>query len=436
MTRTLTQGCLVGLLLLTPAGGARAQEALPPPAVLPQAAPLPLTLKGAVNFALVNNPALAAHRQQRGIAAAKVIIADTYPFNPVLENRVQGAEGPRSGGITNRVPLEHLLLWEVELFGQRDFRRQGAAAGLSRVDWEVAAFEQTLAIQVIRAYANVVYRHEKMQLIEETVRFNERLVEDVEKLVKSGRLRTSDLLIAQTEVTDTLDLVGAGRESLTTARQELFRALGTVDGRFALDPVVDLPLLTTDSAALTELALTRRADLQARRMAVNEAAANLRLTAANRWGNPTVGPAYSYDPSGVNMFGAQVNIPIPVVNTRRGEIRQAEAEQGLANLELRETEVTVRQDVRASLARLEVAEQRAALFRTRVLPELQRTVADMERLFQAGDTSVDLLRVIDVRRKLLRARDSFLDAQAAVRQARADVLAAIGDPAVSLCDPK
>jgi outer membrane protein TolC len=46
---------------------------------------------------------------------------------------------------------------------------------------------------------------------------------------------------------------------------------------------------------------------------------------------------------------------------------------------------------------------------------------------------VDVLRVIDVRRKLLRARDSYLDALWAVSQARADLLAATGEPALTFC---
>jgi len=62
-----------------------------------------------------------------GIAAARVVIADTDPFNPVLENRLQGAEGPHSAGITNRLPLEHILLWEVEWRHQGQYRRDGAA---------------------------------------------------------------------------------------------------------------------------------------------------------------------------------------------------------------------------------------------------------------------------------------------------------------------
>src|SRR5205085_2367069 len=107
-------------------------------------------------------------------------------------------------GITNRMPVEHLLLWEVELRHQGQYRRQGAVAALSRAKWEVAAQEQTLAADVIRAHTALVYRQEKLRLADETRRLNERLVDDVRRLVGLGRLRSADLIVAQTEVTDLL----------------------------------------------------------------------------------------------------------------------------------------------------------------------------------------------------------------------------------------
>src|SRR5581483_4487019 len=62
-------------------------------------------------------------------------------------------------------------------------------------------------------------------------------------------------------------------------------------------------------------------------------------------------------------------------------------------------------------------------------------VEDMEKLFQAGEPGVDVLKVIDARRKYLRARDSYLDALWSVRQARIDVSAAAGEPALSITGP-
>src|SRR5262249_27028306 len=114
---------LLGLVLLGIFAHAESPKSEPPAATPPV-----LTVEAAVHYALENNPALAAERQQHGIAAAKVVIADTYPFNPVLENRIQAAGGPPAADVVNNVPVEHVLLWEVEVRGQRRYRRQAAAA--------------------------------------------------------------------------------------------------------------------------------------------------------------------------------------------------------------------------------------------------------------------------------------------------------------------
>jgi cobalt-zinc-cadmium efflux system outer membrane protein len=420
MTRA---ACLLGVVL---AAAARAE---PPPQTPAAAAPAVLTLERAVHHALENNPALAAQRQQHGIATAKVVIADTYPFNPVLENRIQGAGGPAAAGILQNVPVEHILVWEVELRGQRRIRREAATAGLARTDWEIARQEQLLAVQVVRSYETLLYRREKLRLIDETVTFNKRLVDDVKRLFDAGKLKSDDLITAQSEVTETLDLLGAGRESLVAARQEMYRALGACGGEFEVEGSLEVPAEVWDAEALTQLACSRRADLQARRAATQEAAANRRLAVANRKGNPSVGPAFTYDPTKIHMIGAQINFPIPFPNRHRGEIMQGEAEEVRAALELRQAEVEICQDVVAALAKLDAAEKRADIFRSQALPALRRAVEDMEKLFQAGD--VNLLKVIDVRRKLLKARDGYLDALWSVRQARADLLAATGEPVLA-----
>jgi cobalt-zinc-cadmium efflux system outer membrane protein len=422
----LLAGIGLGLAACEPAV---AQPPAPP-------SPLPvLSLQAAIEFALEHNPALVTQRKQRGVASARVVIADLYPFNPTFESRVQQAWGPESAGITNRVPLEHLLLLELEIRGQRSIRRQAAAAAFSRTEWEIAFQEQTVAVDVVRAYAALVYRQEKLKLIEETLALNTTLVADVRRLIDLGKLRSVDLIQAQSEVIDVRDQAGAGREAVTAARQDLLRVLGAAEAVFAVDGALDAAGWSLDGASLTELALTRRADLKARQMAVGEAGAATRLAVANRSGNPTVGTVYTYDPSRVSSLGVQVNVPIPVLNNRRGEIAQAEAEQAVAIAQLQQAEVAVKLDVTVALAKLAAATQRAELTKTKNLPELRQAVADMEKLFEAGDPGVDARQMIDVRRKLLRARDGYLDALWSVRQARIDVAAATGEPALELAGP-
>jgi cobalt-zinc-cadmium efflux system outer membrane protein len=408
--------------------------AAPPP---PPDPPPVLTIVDAVRWALANNPELAAVRQQHGLAAADVVIADTYPFNPVAENRVQYASGPSSAAITNLVPLEHLLLWEVELHGQRRIRRRGAAAGLARTDWEIAAQEQALAVRVLRAASTLIYRQEKLRLVEEILRLNEQLVENVRRLARAEQLGGADLVIAQSEVDDVRTQFGAGRSTLVASQYDLLRALGTLSGRFALEGELELPPYAPDPEALLAEALRRRADLNARRAAVDEAEARVQLAIANRCGNPTVGLAFVYDPTQIAETGVQINFPLPVANLHRGEILRARAERDRALFDVRATEVQVRQDVQAALTRLRAAQAWAETFRAQTLPNLRNYLDAVERLYRAGDPRVDLLRVMDVRRKLLRARDSYLDALYEIHQAMADLHAAVGGPAVAAgpCPP-
>jgi cobalt-zinc-cadmium efflux system outer membrane protein len=430
--------CFAGLAcLLALAAQVRAQQPapLPPPQLTVPQPPPSLTLGNIIAYALQNNPGIAVKRQERGIAAARVVIANTYPFNPISENRIQGAFGPPSAGVSNNLPVEHLLTWELEVRGQRSIRRQMAAAALSRTEWEIAFDEQALAIQVIRAFYAVVYRQQKLDLLEKTLRVNQQLVENVERLIKTGKLRLPDKIVAQMEVSDTLDLLAGGREALTAAWQDLYRALGPV-GAFEILGALEIPPLSWNSSELCDIAVTRRADVNARRLALSEAASKVSLTRANRWGNPTVGPAYTYDPTGVNLIGIQLNVPLPVPNTRRGEILESEAEQRHVALQLRQAEVTAMQDVAAALSRLEKVQQTLDLLRSQTLPARQQAFDDMERLFQSGEPGLDILKVINVRQKLLLGQGAYLDALFAVQQARADLLAATGEPVLDLCAPE
>jgi cobalt-zinc-cadmium efflux system outer membrane protein len=394
------------------------------------AAPHVLTLVQAVSFALQNNPELAAIRQQHGIAAAGVVIARTYPLNPVLENRVQASSGPISAGITNRVPLEHLLLFEVEMRGQGTYRRQGALAALSRTDWEIAYQEELLAIRVIRAFAGVIYRQEKLKLIQETIDLDRLTVEQLSALRRANAIPQADLILARTEEDDARAQLGSGRVQLAASEFDLRRTLGLVNESVELQGRLEVPLPNFKPEALTEEALDRRADLHARQMAISEADARLQLEIANRMGNPVIGPAYTYDPTRVNEIGGQLNIPLPLFNRRRGEIQQREAERALAALQLRQTEVAVRQDVQAALARLQYAQATAAAYGKQTIPNLQAALREMQNLFEHNQA--DIVRLIDVRRKLLRGRDSYLDALLEVRLALADLAAAVGETSLSL----
>src|SRR5262249_44062827 len=203
-------------------------------------------------------------------------------------------------------------------------------------------------------------------------------------------------------------------------------ALGLVGAPVELHGKLAVPACPMDLAALTETALERRPDLRTWQAAVVEAQAKLRLQVADRFGNPVFGPAYQYDQSKTTFVRVQASMPIPFYSTHRGEIEQLRAEVSRVTLELNKVEVQVRQDVLAALSRLASASAAVAAYEKEILPNLRTALANMEKLFLQADPGTDLLRVIDLRRKLLRARDGYLDALWEVSQAVADLAAAVG----------
>jgi cobalt-zinc-cadmium efflux system outer membrane protein len=404
-----------------PTAGPTAGEAgLPCPAI---------TLEAAVVFALRQNPELAAIRQQHGIAAAGVVIARTYPFNPVAQSAIFSVKGEPGLKPTKQ---QHQITLEVEVRGQRGHRTQAALAAMSRTDWDIASQEITFAVNTVRAFDNLLYRQGKLAVTEEFLRLNQRGAEQVKLLVERGTLRAADLILARAEVSDVQTQVGLNRTAMVSARRDFLSALGLSDGNFVLHGTLERPAPSVEPQQLLEVAFEHRPDLFSRRAGVAEAEARVKLQVADRFGNPTMGAEYELDESRTQFIGPTISVPIPVLNRRKGEIQQHRAQQGQAVIQLQQTEIGIRRDVPAAVAQLTEARAWLANYQKQVLPDLRRGLADIERLFQDGQPGVDVLRVLDVRRKLLRAQDGYLDALLAYTQALAQLATAVGDPAVAM----
>jgi outer membrane protein TolC len=396
--------------------------------------PADMSLDEAVNWALQNNPELATFRAQRGVAAAGVVIARTYPFNPVLTVQPAYVTGPKGNGggesITSPVDAQVNINLAIEVRHQGRYRREEAAATLSRTDWEIAFQETAATVRIARAYSGALYRGDKLRLLDATAALNRQTSEQVRRLVEQGRLRGADWILARTEIDDTLSQVHIARIALSLAQAELTRSVGMTDMNLAVRGKLEVPPIRADREALTAIALERRPDLQARHAAVQEAQARLRLMIADRFGNPAIGPYYQFDQSSNHFVGGQVSLPIPVLNSKRGEIQQKEAELVQFSLAVRQAETAVRQDVAAACLRFDSARAGVEAYNNEILPHLRESLAGIEKLFAQGEPGVDVLRLIDMRRKSLRADDGYLDALWELAQAHADLAAAAGDPSL------
>jgi cobalt-zinc-cadmium efflux system outer membrane protein len=383
-------------------------------------------------FALQNNPTLQSTRLQRGLAQGGVVIAKAYPFNPIIETFILPDFGPPGAGITNHVNVQATVRLDLELRGQMRHRRSAADAVVTRTEWEIAAQEVQVSIATTRAFNNVLYRNRKLEVLEDTVKLNDLVVDMVKKLVEANRLRAADRIVAQTELDTTRAARGQGKVALEVARGDLRLQLGSLDNNFEVKGELDLPLPTTEQDAYVKAALDTRPDLRARKVAVEEAQARLRLQVADRFGNISFGPSYELDNTSVNYIGFTLSSPVPVLNTRRGEIIQAQATVARSIADVKQLEVQSQQEVQTAMHRLAEARKWADSYANEVLPNLRKATQDMEKLFAQNDPGVDVIKLIDVQRNYLRAFDAYLDALYELSQARADLAAAVGDPSIAL----
>ena len=170
----------------------------------------PLTLDAAVRMALLQNPEIIAARQDHGIAAAAVMVARAYPFNPVWESRARYAFGSEIAGIFNHEPVENTVLLEVEIRGQGKYRKAAATAALSRTDWDVANQETALAVRVVRAFDGVIYHYQKIQLLSDTLALDKGLANLAPDLVRAGKLHPVDVILLRSEIDDVARAVRHG----------------------------------------------------------------------------------------------------------------------------------------------------------------------------------------------------------------------------------
>src|SRR6516225_9540204 len=83
--------CLLARFVSWPEiGSAQSPDRASLPEIKEPMLPEKLPMDAAVRWALQNNPELASIRQQHGLAAAAVVIARTYPFNPTWGNKLFG----------------------------------------------------------------------------------------------------------------------------------------------------------------------------------------------------------------------------------------------------------------------------------------------------------------------------------------------------------
>ncbi|HEV2971362.1 MAG TPA: TolC family protein [Pirellulales bacterium] len=368
-----------------------------------------ITIDEALAIALAQNPDLVVNRQDVAVAEAQRVTANTYPFNPTFESQIQAAD---NFGLAQHIRQSYSLLQEIETGGKGGFRRGQASAGVQRTGWELRGRELDLTADVYRKFQAVLLARQKLDLSRETVALNVQLAANAHSLLQAAKVSGADVVIAEQEALDSRQAEMVAESELRTARLELRSTLGIAEV-VQLEPQGDLKLPQQAASpslnTLVQAALATRPEIFAKTAALQQADAVVGLAIANQKADVTFGPAMEIDENKTFFIGATLQVPLQVYNKREGEVLQAEAERAKAATELEQSRLKVKMAVLAAWQQYEDARRLAATLANEALPASERHLQDAEKLLAAGQ--IDLLKLVELRRRHLAARQQLLEAQ-------------------------
>jgi cobalt-zinc-cadmium efflux system outer membrane protein len=401
-----------------------------------------IDLETALQWTLQSNPNLVATRQSLNVSAEAVHVAQHFPtsLNPTVSIQYEPYVFQRQpNGQTASLDRAVYLTWgqPIELGHRQAYREQMAQAQYTQTRWTVLQAELAALVQTYRLHQTALYRREKLGIAQELNTFNARLLQIIRRQAEANQAAAADVILAEVESQATVEQLEAARQDYVAALADLRVQIGIPGMAATAEPTgafrVPEDHLQGSGAALVQLAQEGRPEVQAAAAAAANSRAALSLARADRIPIPSIGPAYERNESGATFYGINVTTTVPMLNLGNSLVAQREAEYHRDCVAWEQA----RQQVAAQVLAVEVkwtqAQQAAARTHARLEP-IRTQTERMERLYDAGQT--DLLKLLQVRRRFIEARNVELDAGWQAIGAYADLLAATGGTPLLSAPPR
>jgi outer membrane protein, heavy metal efflux system len=392
----------------------------------------PLNLETALEWTLSCNPDLVTIRQNLNVSADAVAVARHFPtsLNPSVSVTLQPWVFERGvdQSINQLATLVSVSWLQPIEFGHRTaIRTSIASAAYSQTRFTILQNELMALVQTYRLHQGGVYRREKYRIAVELADFNQRLLEALKRQMQANQIPASDVVLAEVENQTTLQHVETARQDYVQAQMDLCQQIGVTQLADTIEMVGNLQSPdyreSGDGDAFVRTALSSRPEIRAAQAQVAGSHDAVSLARADRIPIPSVGPVYEKDESNVSFYGLGLSSPIPILNTGTPMLRQRESEYHRDAISLDQTKQKVIVQVKTAVIRCN--EARRLLDKTNAITgPLQEQAARMDRLYEAGQS--DLVKLFQVRQRLIEAENTKLDAVWQMIQSYADLLTALG----------
>lgn len=369
----------------------------------------PLTLAEAIRLALQFSPQIVANQQELAASDGTVIQAGARP-NPEIQALI---EDTRRESRTTTVQFSQ----PIELGGKRSARVSVAELGRAQTAVDVEGRRAQIRADVSDAFFGAVIAQERVQLAQASAELSGRAADAASKRVQAGKVSPVDETRAKVAHAGVRVELRQAQGELRSARQRLSALLGPAAPRAQVLAWQSnaLPALLSPDTSLTDVPALRQARLE-----VDRRQAMVELERARRIPDMTLTLGAKRDQQvGRNQTVIGLSIPIPVLDTNRGNLLQALRLHDKAEADLQATRIRVETEWTQLSERQRSAQAEVQALKEEVLP-------GAESAWQAATTGFELgkfsfLDALDAQRTLFQARAQYLRALNELYRTTADI---------------
>jgi cobalt-zinc-cadmium efflux system outer membrane protein len=386
-----------------------------------------VSLEQLLDYAESHAPSLRLATERQGYGQAAAADAGTFlRQNPTLQFGI----GPRfdSAGQVD-FDFQAGLSQPVEISGSRGQRREAAERLTELLGAETSSQRWALRREVTVAYGVAAMARERARLAARVVAFARELCTVAQRRLSAGDVNAIDAQLAETDLVQARQMELRAEQAHRVSRIELATLTG-----WPLETPPDAaesrrtPEAVPSLDQVIKLAADKHPELVARRAAVAESQARLKLAEKEAWPMPVLGAQVSREgsagaPANYIVLGT-IGLPLSLWQRNQGEVARSHVDEEVARLEESVATRALRARLTSAHAELESATERLRLYLEAVQPRLEQSLVLLQRGFAAGEFSV--LNVAVARERLLAAEREGLDAYADYYRALAELEFAAG----------
>jgi cobalt-zinc-cadmium efflux system outer membrane protein len=391
--------------------------AAPPPPEQPELAPLvkkladKITEPDVVALALAKNPDLNIARQERLASRARLYQASVYPYNPslyvgfdqlpVTDHHPKEGKGPYVG------QAQYGILQQLEFPTKRGHRVDLFEAQVRGADADFESKERDTRTNVRTAFVDILAAQERLAVADKNHEIAVRLHEAATARVAASAAPSIEETKADADELKARNDAKAAERDVKIAKAQLAGvlgdpslAIGALDGALALDG----PELAFQGAKPVD----RNPALISKGHAVDAAEANLAVQRTSAYPDPSLQFYYERNRGDTDSLAANLSIPLPIFDSNRGAIRDAELSVEKARSDLESTRASLVTQYHQAISSYDTARANAKLIREKTLPATEKALALAEDGWKAG--KFRYLDVLDAERSLTSARADYVSA--------------------------